>query len=328
MPTVFASSPTPVLFFILLGLLPLFFPGVSALSSTEEWADFSDNLVTDLAPLLTLFGEQVTKQCLSESVGFLDSVIFALAPLGILTAVVSAIRLYGHASLKSFIGRAQEAHGVAEAEMCSSTSEDVCELWSNGGICRVFGRPKMLEFMYTKARGCYQDGFDPQDGEPPHCGIYPVKAVLCETTADRSSERWIETRKRARFSHEFAPFPNLSLNVGTRRTSTKVLLGAAALGLLLEGSFFGYATWATFYNPGFYADDSQSAPTVVLCPRHGRNRLFNARYGHVCPPRRAALRHAALQADGRTLQRGTAHFLAAMRRPEGGRPAVPCLCLF
>jgi len=254
--TMFASSPTPVLFFILLGLLPLFFSGVSALSSTEEWADFSDNLVTDLAPLLTLFGEQVTKQFLSESVGFLDNVIFALAPLGILTAVVSAIRLYGHASLKSFIGRAQEAHGVAEAELCSSTSEDVCELWSNGGICRVFGRPKMLEFMYTKARGCYQDGFDPQDGEPPHCGIYPVKAVLCETTADRSSQRWVETTKRARFSHEFAPFPNLSLNVGTRRTSTKVLLGAAALGVLLEGSFFGYATWATFYNPGFYADDS------------------------------------------------------------------------
>lgn len=103
----------------------------AALTSAEGWSDFADNFATDLAPqppLITLFGEQVTKQFLSKSTGFLDNISFGLAPLGIITAVVSAIRLYGKASLKSFIGRAQEAHGVAEAELCSSTSHDVCEL--------------------------------------------------------------------------------------------------------------------------------------------------------------------------------------------------------
>ncbi len=248
-----SSSPTPVLLSPLLVLLLPFFSQVAALSSSEEWADFSDNFATDLAPLITLFGEQVTKQFLSESVSWLDNVIFALAPLGILTAVVSAIRLYGSASLKSFIGRAQEAHGVAEAELCSSTSEDVCEMWSNGGICRVFGRPKILEFMYTKSRSCYQDGFDVADGEPPHCGIYPVKEVLTGNTPDGSSDRWVETTTAP--SRRFAPFPNLSLNVGTRRTSLEVLVTAVAAGLVLEASFFGYATWATFYNSGFYTEE-------------------------------------------------------------------------
>jgi peptidoglycan/LPS O-acetylase OafA/YrhL len=33
------------------------------------------------------------------------------------------------------------------------------------------------------------------------------------------------------------------------------LLFFAAVGLLLEASFFVYATWATFYNPSFYTED-------------------------------------------------------------------------
>ncbi|KAF2192437.1 hypothetical protein K469DRAFT_554721 [Zopfia rhizophila CBS 207.26] len=115
----------------------------------RQWNEFTNNFATDIALIITLFGEQVTKQFLSESTSFLDNIIFGVAPLGILTVVVSVIRVYGNALLKSFIGRAQEAHGVAEAELCSSTSEDVCELWSNGGICRVFGRLKILEFFYT-----------------------------------------------------------------------------------------------------------------------------------------------------------------------------------
>lgn len=55
-------------------------PRAAALSSAEEWSDFADNFATDLAPLITLFGEQVTKQFLSESIGILDNIIFGLAP--------------------------------------------------------------------------------------------------------------------------------------------------------------------------------------------------------------------------------------------------------
>ncbi len=244
----------------LLGLLPLF-PGASALSSAEDWSSFADNFATDLAPLITLFGEQVTKQFLSESVGLVDNVIFGLAPLGILTAVVSAIRLYGRASLKSFIGRAQEAHGVAEAELCSSTSYDVCELWSNGGICRVFGRPKILEFIYTRPKSldaAKEKASDVSD-EPSHCGIYLPKDVLTDEAPDGSSAHWDEVN-RENPSRVFAPFPNLSLNVGTRRTSKEVLMTAAAAGLLLEASFFFYATWATFYNPDFYISEDAPHP--------------------------------------------------------------------
>ena len=108
------------------------------------WDDFSNNLAADLALILALFGEQITKQNLSESITMVDYFIFAMGPIGVLTAIISAIRVCGSLSLRAFIGRAQTGGGISEAELRSSTSRDVCELYNNGGTARVFGRPKLL----------------------------------------------------------------------------------------------------------------------------------------------------------------------------------------
>jgi len=67
--------------------------------------EFSNNLFSDLAPLLTLFGEQVTKQFLSMSMGWADDILLAMGPLGIMTVIVSAIRVGGIKTLKAFVGR-------------------------------------------------------------------------------------------------------------------------------------------------------------------------------------------------------------------------------
>lgn len=100
---------------------------------------------------MSLFGEQVTKQYLGEIITLLDYFISAMASMGILTAVASVIRVCGSPSLRAFIGRAQEGTGIAEAELCSSTSRDVCELYNKGGITRVSGRPNILEVVYDPA---------------------------------------------------------------------------------------------------------------------------------------------------------------------------------
>jgi hypothetical protein len=73
-----------------------------------DMSDLSNDLATDLGPLLALFGDAITKQYLSESTSLFDYIIFALAPIGLMTAVVSVIRVCGGTWLRSFIGRAQE----------------------------------------------------------------------------------------------------------------------------------------------------------------------------------------------------------------------------
>lgn len=76
-----------------------------AQSGEFEGDEFSNNLFSDLAPLLTLFGEQVTKQFLSLSMGWADNVLLAMGTLGIITTVVSAIRVGGGRTMKALVGR-------------------------------------------------------------------------------------------------------------------------------------------------------------------------------------------------------------------------------
>lgn len=66
---------------------------------------YSVSILSNLAPLLALFGEQVSKQFLSQVMSFADCIVFATAPVGILTAVVSSIRLGRSKGLRTLIGR-------------------------------------------------------------------------------------------------------------------------------------------------------------------------------------------------------------------------------
>ncbi|KAF2112232.1 hypothetical protein BDV96DRAFT_551207, partial [Lophiotrema nucula] len=109
--------------------------------------EFSNNLLSDLAPLLTLFGEQVTKQFLSVSISWADNMLISLGPLGIVTIVVSAIRVAGSRRLRTLVGRARESRSTAETELLSSTSADVCELWNGQEVVRQYGSADTKEFI-------------------------------------------------------------------------------------------------------------------------------------------------------------------------------------
>ena len=86
-------------------------------------------------------------QFMSQSTGWADSIIFAMAPLGIVTAIIGAIRVSGPSWLKTIIGRARESRAIAEAELMSSTSKEVCELWNGQEIVRVMGEGPIREFI-------------------------------------------------------------------------------------------------------------------------------------------------------------------------------------
>jgi hypothetical protein len=104
-------------------------------------------------------------------VGWLDHIIFAMAPLGILTAIVAAIRVGGPPWLRAVIGRARENRATVEVELMSSTSHEVCELWNGQGVVRTMGKPEVQQIIYLKA-------LDDTSGENQTFGLYTVESAV------------------------------------------------------------------------------------------------------------------------------------------------------
>lgn len=84
---------------------------------------------------------------MSQAMGIADCILLAVAPIGAITTVVSAIRVAGPAWLKSFIGRARENLSAAEVEVMSSTSKETCELWNGHSVVRCPGSADIYQFI-------------------------------------------------------------------------------------------------------------------------------------------------------------------------------------
>ncbi|KAF3390272.1 Fibronectin type 3 and ankyrin repeat domains protein 1 [Penicillium rolfsii] len=210
----------------------------------------------DKAPLITLFGERLTKQFLSESISFLDNLIFALSPLGVITAVVSVIRVCGGSSLRAFIGRAQEGPAEAESELLSCVSESTAELFNEGGISRVFGRPKIVEIVMWENE-------DPQDAG---------KSTEIGTLRDAlKKEAWFALGSN--FSKEklhdptYLPeleVPNLSLNKGIKRLDQFWFHCVAVVGVVMQIGVVIYAALTVFIFPGSFEKDGKAVPSYAF----------------------------------------------------------------
>jgi hypothetical protein len=90
-------------------------------------------------------------QFMSRSLGWADNILLAMAPLGIITIIVAAIRVSGQGWMKAIIGRSRETLGSAEMELMSSTSKEVCELWNDENLVRVIGKAPVREFVVLGA---------------------------------------------------------------------------------------------------------------------------------------------------------------------------------
>lgn len=86
-------------------------------------------------------------QFMSQAMGIADCILLAMAPIGAITTVVSAIRVAGPPWLKSFIGRARENLAAAEVDVMSSTSTETCELWNGNSVVRCPGLADICQFI-------------------------------------------------------------------------------------------------------------------------------------------------------------------------------------
>ncbi|TGZ80114.1 hypothetical protein EX30DRAFT_320407, partial [Ascodesmis nigricans] len=212
--------------FLLAGAFTARIPSVSAFKDGE---DFSNNLFSDLAPVLSLFGEQVAKQFMAGSMGWADNILFAMVPLGIITAIVSAIRIGGPGWLKAIIGRARENQTFAEMELTTSTSAEVCELWNGRAVVRMIGAPKILELLCffsesTNTSDCNHDLYVPKSS---HHGRVRVSVDALPLKAHSA--------------------PNISVNL-VKRNSLE-LRYFAALGILVQLGVIFFSAYATYDRP-------------------------------------------------------------------------------
>lgn len=250
--------------------------GARADDGDDGLSDFSNDLATDLAPLLTLFGDAITKQYLSESTSFLDYLIFAMGPIGVLTAMVSTIRVCGHSSLRAFIGRSQEGEATVEAELCTSTSRDVCELFNRGGIARVLGRPNVLELVYTPRGGIEEPPLVFNHGEIHGDRTLNLSHMFFERASGLSDSSVGWRRAKDKLPAKIAPNPNLSLNVGIVKRPEWVHVAIAATGILLQTGVLvlaGVGVWVLGWNLNggraspmkHYAPVMFIAGTILMC---------------------------------------------------------------
>ncbi|KAH7171556.1 hypothetical protein DER46DRAFT_696561 [Fusarium sp. MPI-SDFR-AT-0072] len=227
--------------------------------------DLANNLPADLAPLLLLFGERVTMQFISQSTGWADHIILAVAPLGIITVIVCAIRVGGPTWLRAIIRRARESFAVVEAEVMSSTLHKVCELWNGQEVVRVMGEGLIREFIIMVPAGSDWDGnsatvetkdqdeylnergftiqerifgkLDIEEGIG-HAGKDGLSVVIIRRKETEDNKEH-ETKDIA---------PNLTLNIHSR-VGRGELYAVALFGILVQLGIVAYYACSTYYSP-------------------------------------------------------------------------------
>ncbi|KIN00710.1 hypothetical protein OIDMADRAFT_124302, partial [Oidiodendron maius Zn] len=219
---------------------------LASVAMADSGNDFTNNLATDIAPLLALFGEQVAKQFMAGSMGWKDNIIFAMGALGIITAIVGAIRVSGPAWLKAIIGRARESWGDVEVELMSSTSEDVCELWNGRAIVRVLGTPSIVELVLSP-----DDNKDVLLDDPRH-GIRSFTEALQDgiiksTTFKREDKIDLEDLPLADEEFRTSP-PNIALSVNGGGASDSELFLLTVFGIFAQSAVVCLAAVETLVN--------------------------------------------------------------------------------
>ena len=193
---------------------------------------------------------------MSQSMGWVEDLIFACAPLGIITAMVGAIRVGGPRALKAIIGRARESRGVVEAELMSSTSTDVCELWDGQGVVRVLGSSPIIELYYlpsdpgdTFNSGPIDDDAIPLIARDGEVGIWDFEsAVFGGLLRSRNSfESDNSASSESRSTHKVVP--NIGLNLSGQRVSNLEFMLAAVAGVVLQTGVVVFAGFGVYLHP-------------------------------------------------------------------------------
>jgi ankyrin repeat protein len=224
------------------------------LAQASSGEDFSNNLLTDIAPLLALFGEQVAIDFMAGSLSWTEDIIFAMGALGVITAMVGAIRVGGPVWLKAIIGRARESRADIEMELLSSTSHDVCEAWNGQAIVRLVGTPSIVELIFSTELG------DEASNDSRH-EIRSVTEALEDGILQENPDTMAAATKHSDYTDDsiFEFPPNITLSVNGGGASRFELLVVAAIGIFVQSAVVflaGFETYVPSWKIHFTNDDA------------------------------------------------------------------------
>lgn len=128
---------------------------------------------------------------MSQSLGWADNIIIAMAPLGILTIIVAAIRVGGPSWLKAVIGRARESLADAESEVMSSTSDEVREFWDGQRIVKTKQKEEICEFVILVPEGRGESNEGPGSKMKDGCSHAKAKKLK-----DAKNDKFLEERSK------------------------------------------------------------------------------------------------------------------------------------
>ena len=215
--------------------------------------------------------------------------------MGIITAIIGAVRIGGPGWLRAIVGRARENLATAEVELTTSTSSNACELWNGQAIVRLPGAPKIVEFIYFPL---------PKD----EGGAQGVKLYTVDTAKEKlhkdERKQWVgsfiaprpparpgtTTHKRRSLPHTDAESqrsdssaraktsceapnpqpitsaPNISLNLSPTRNKRELRL-FALIGVLLQSGVIVFSGCAAYSPPARSDDRGPEEPTLRISSR-------------------------------------------------------------
>ncbi|KAH7094410.1 hypothetical protein FB567DRAFT_585784 [Paraphoma chrysanthemicola] len=159
-----------------------------------------------------------------------------------MTVIVSTIRVGGIKVLKAFVGRARESKANAEKEILSSTSEDVCELWSGREVVRELGNPEgMKELVLLEESVQFDLGLtEPSLTEPTR--VLDISAAV--TAGVLSKPNALPEEEVPAISNGA---PNIALNVRNSTVSSTELTVWAFIATLLQLSALVFPAITTYH---------------------------------------------------------------------------------
>ena len=193
---------------------------------------------------------------MSQSMGWVEDLIFACAPLGIITAMVAAIRVGGPGALQAIIGRARESRGVVEVELMSSTSADVCELWDGKGVVRVLGSSPIIELYYlqsdpgnTSNSGAVDADMIPLMTRDKGMGIWDFESAISEGLLKGGDSLRSDNSASPESPMAHKVVPNIGLNLSAQRVSNMEFILVAVAGVVLQAGVVVFAAVGKYLSP-------------------------------------------------------------------------------